>query len=154
MEHLRDRHSRSPLETRAVIVLPDWPKFKALTKELKLIKRIPKGEKVFMRTSPTGTYVPSDLLPSLWPVNFWLIVASTPVMSPLLTTTVNNLKPSNVETESELETAIEAANENLPEATALVIMNPYETVALMRFTASVSHDGVSSKADALIDTAA
>jgi hypothetical protein len=33
-------------------------------------------------------------------------------------------------------------------------MNPYEAAALMRFTASVSHDGVSSRADALIDTAA
>ena len=120
MEHLRDCHSRSPLETRAVIVLPDWPKFKALTKELKLIKPIPKGEKVFMKSSSTGTYVPSDLLPSLWPVNFWLIDASTPVLSPLLTTNVNNLKPSIVETES----AIETTNENLPTTVALVIMNP------------------------------
>ncbi len=33
-EHLRACHSRSPLETRAIIGLPDWPKFKALTKEL------------------------------------------------------------------------------------------------------------------------
>jgi hypothetical protein len=142
------------LETKAVIVLPDWPKFKALTKELELIKQIPKGEKVFMRTSPTGTYVPSDLLPSLWPVNFWLIDASTPVVSPPLITTVNNSKPSIVETESELRTAIEAANEYLPEAAALTIMNPYEAAALMRFTASVSHNGVTSQADALIDTAA
>ncbi len=104
MEHLRDCHSRSPLETRAVVVLPDWPKFKALTKELKLIKRIPKGEKVFIKTSSTGTYVPSDLLPSLWPVNFLLIDASTPVLSPLRTTNVNNLKPSIVETESTTKT--------------------------------------------------
>ena len=141
------------METRAVIVLPDWPKFKALTKELKLIKQIPKGEKVFMKTSSTCTYVPSDLLPSLWPVNFWLIDASTPILSPLLTTNVNNLKPSIVETESELESAIETANENLPTSAALVITNPYEREALMRFTAFVSCDELSSKADALIDTA-
>jgi hypothetical protein len=143
------------LETKAFIVLPDWPKFKSLTKELKLIKQIPKGERVFMRTSPTCTYFPSDLLLSLWPVNFWLIDASTPVLSPLLTTNVNNLKPSIVETESELEAAIETANDNdLPTSTALVIMNPYEAEALMRFTTFVSYDGLSSKADALIDTAA
>jgi hypothetical protein len=142
------------LKTRAVIGLPDWPKFKTLTKELKLIKRIPKGEKVFMRTSPTGTYVPSDLLPSIWPVNFWLIDATTLVLSPLLTTNVNNLKPSIVETESKFEATIEIANESLPTAAPLVIMNPYEAEALMRFTASVSYDGLSSKADTLIDTSA
>jgi hypothetical protein len=55
VEHVRTCHSRSPLETRAVIVLRDWPKFKALTKELKLSKQLPKGEKVFMRTSLTCT---------------------------------------------------------------------------------------------------
>ena len=77
VKHLRACHSRSPLETRAVVVLPDWPKFKTLTKELKLIKQLPKGEKVVMRTSPSGNYVPSDLLPSIWLVNFWLIVANT-----------------------------------------------------------------------------
>jgi hypothetical protein len=60
------------------------------------------------------------------------------------------LKPSIVETES----AIETANENLPISIALVIMNPYEAETLMRFTASVSYDGLSSKANALIDTGA
>jgi hypothetical protein len=70
VEHLRACNSRSPLDTRAVIVLPDWPMFQAITKELKLIKQLPKGERVFMRTSPTGTYVPSDLLLSIWPINF------------------------------------------------------------------------------------
>jgi hypothetical protein len=33
-------------------------------------------------------------------------------------------------------------------------MNPYEAESLMRFTASVSCNGLSSKADTLIDTAA
>ena len=28
VEHLRACHSKSPLDTKAVIVLPDWPKFK------------------------------------------------------------------------------------------------------------------------------
>jgi hypothetical protein len=142
------------LETRVVIVLPDWTKFKALTKELKLIKQLPKGEKVFMRTSPTCTSDPSDLLLSIWPVNFWLIDANTPVLSPLLTTNVNNLKPSIVKIEPELEAAIETVDENLSTATALVIMDPYEAENLMRFIASVSYNGVSSMAYTLIDTAA
>jgi hypothetical protein len=124
--------------------LPDWPKFKALTKEFKLIKRLSKGEKVIMRTLPTGTYVHSDLLPSIfWHVNFWLIDANTPVLSPLLATNnVNNLKPSIVKIEPELEAAIETADKNIPTTAALVIMDPYEVEALMRFTASVSYDAL------------
>ena len=43
-KHLRARHSKSPLYTKAVIVLSGWPKFKAVTKELKLIKQLSKGE--------------------------------------------------------------------------------------------------------------
>ncbi len=65
VEHLRACHSRSPLDTRAVIVLPNWPKFKAVTKELKLIKQLPKGEKLFMRTTPTSTYDPPGLIPTV-----------------------------------------------------------------------------------------
>ncbi len=88
----------------------------------------------------------------LRPVNFWLIDASTPVLSPLLTTNVINLKPNIVETESKSEATIETANESLPTTAALVIMNPYEAEALVKFTASVSYDGLSSKADTLVDT--
>ena len=33
-------------------------------------------------------------------------------------------------------------------------MDPYEAEALMRFTASVSYNGISSKSDTLIDTSA
>jgi len=40
VEYLRACHSRSPLETRSVVALPDWPKFKAIAKELKLIKQL------------------------------------------------------------------------------------------------------------------
>ena len=34
LEHLRACHSKSPLDNKAVIFLPDKPKFKAITKEL------------------------------------------------------------------------------------------------------------------------
>ena len=55
-------------------------------------------------------------------------------MPPLLTTNVSNLKPSIVKIEPELEATIETSDENLSTATTLVIMNPYEAEALMRFT--------------------
>jgi hypothetical protein len=143
------------LDTRAVIVLSDFPKFKAiLTKELKLIKRLPKGKMVFIISSPTCTYDPPDLIQSTWPINFWLIDAKTPVLSPLLTTNVSNLEPNIVKIESEPKIAIETTDENLSTTTPLVNMNPYEAEALMRFTASMSCYGLSSKAYSLIDTAA
>jgi hypothetical protein len=109
---------------------------------------------VFMRTSPIATYVPSDLLPSIWPMNSRLIDANTPVLSPLLTTNVSNLKPKIVKIEVEPETIVEIVDENLSSATALVIMNPYEAEAFMRFIASVSYNGLSSEPNSLIDTTA
>ncbi len=89
------------MDTKAVIVLQDWPTFKTITKDLALVKRLPKGEMVFMRTSPRCTYDPLDLIPSTWPINFWMIDANTPVLSPLLTTNVSNLKPNIVKSELE-----------------------------------------------------
>jgi hypothetical protein len=71
-----------------------------------------------------------------------LIDANTPVLSPLLTTNGNNLKPKIVRIESKHEAAIETADENLSTSIALVIMNPYEAKALMRFTASVYQNGL------------
>jgi hypothetical protein len=153
VEHLRACHSRSPLDTRAVIVLPDSPKFKALTKELKLIKQISKGEKVFMRTTPTCTYDPPDLIPTAWPINFWLIDANTSVLSPLLNNDISNLKRNVVTSELAPEVAIKAEDESLSTEDALVIMDPYQVEALMRFTTTVSQKELSSRADTLIDTA-
>jgi hypothetical protein len=54
-----------------------------------------------------------------------LIDANTPVLSRLLTTNVNNLKPIIVKIEPELEAAKETADENLSTAATLVIMDSY-----------------------------
>ena len=71
MEHLHACHSKSPLDTRAVIVLHDLPKIKAISKELKLIKQLPKGEIAFMRATPIVTYDPLDLIPTTWPISYF-----------------------------------------------------------------------------------
>jgi hypothetical protein len=81
-----------------------------------------------------------------------LIDANTPILSPLLTTNVNNLKPNNVKIESELDTAAKIVDEKLSTTSALVIMNPYEAEALMRFIAFVSYTGLTSEANTLIET--
>ena len=119
-----------------------------------MIKQLPKGEMVFMKASPTCTYDSLDLSPSIWPFNFWLIDTNATFLPPLLVTNVSNLKPSIVKAELEPEVAIETTDENLSTTLALVIMNPYEAEAFMRFTASVFCNGLSSKANTPIDTTA
>ena len=70
VEHLRACHSKSPLDTKAVIVLTEWPKIKEETKELKLIKQLLEGEKVFIKTIPTCTYEPPDIITLAWVINY------------------------------------------------------------------------------------
>jgi len=106
VEHLRTCHFKSPLDTKAIIVLPDWPIFKEVTKELKLFKKLPKGDKVFMRTTPTSTYEPPDLITFAWVINYWLIDANTHVLSPLTNISVGTLKPKIVTTQLEANAAI------------------------------------------------
>ena len=67
---------------------------------------------------------------------------------------MRNVKPKIVKAKLEHNVSIEKADKNLSTIVVLVIMNPYEAEALMRFTASVSCNGLSSKAYTLIDTAA
>ena len=63
VEHLHACHLKLPLNTRAAIVPPGWPKLKTITKDLKSIKQLPKGEKVLTIITPTDTSDPHDLIP-------------------------------------------------------------------------------------------
>ena len=83
-----------------------------------------------------------------------LIDANTPVLSPLTITSVNILKPDIVTTQLEANEAIKAANTYLSVATTMVVMDPYEAEALIRFNATVVLNGLLAKADTLIDTTA
>jgi hypothetical protein len=152
VEHLRAYHSKSQLNTKAVIVSPNWPKFKAVTKELKLIQKLPKGEKVFMMTTSTSTYEPPDIIIFAWAINYWLIDANTHVFLPLMNTIVSTLKPDIVTTHLEANAAIEAANKYLLTAIVMVVMDSYEAEALMRFNATIVFNGLPAKADTLIET--
>ena len=113
MDHLRVCHSKSPLDTRTAIVLPYCAKFKATTKELKLIKQVPKGEKVLLRTTPSCTHAPRDIITYTWVNNLLLIDAKMHVLSPTIATNVNVLKPSSVTSELEPNIVIQAAHEYL-----------------------------------------
>ena len=72
-----------------------------------------------MRTTPTCTYDPPDLIPTAWPINFWFIYTNTPVLSPLLITNVSNIKHAIVTTELKTEATIEAAYKCLLATSAL-----------------------------------
>ena len=67
-------------------------------------------------------------------------------------TCVSNLKPNIVTINLEANAAIEIANKYLSATTAMVVMDPYEAEALMRFHVAVFSYGLSAKADTLINT--
>ena len=94
-----------------------------------------------MRNSSTCTYDP-DITRSAWVINNWLIDAITHVLSPLMNTSVNTLKPNIITTQLEANEAIKAANKYLSVATAMVVMDPYEAEALMRFNATIIFNGL------------
>jgi len=98
VEHLSACHSKSSLDTKAITVLPYWPKFKEVTKELKLIKQLPKVENVFMMTTPTCSYKSPDLITHVWDINYWSIDANALVLSPLMNTSIGALKPNIITT--------------------------------------------------------
>jgi hypothetical protein len=71
-----------------------------------------------------------------------------------MNTSVNTLKTNIVSTQLEANEAIKAANTYLSAPTAMVIMGPYEAATLFRFNATIVLNGLSAKADTLIDTRA
>ena len=69
-----------------------------------------------------------------------------------MNTSDNTLKPNIVTTQLEANEAIKAANTYLLAANAMVVMDPCEAEALMHFNAIVVLNGLSAKANTLIDT--
>ena len=54
LEHIRTCHAKSPMITKDVNVLPDWPQFNTTTTRLKLLRQIPTDTPVFTRPPPLG----------------------------------------------------------------------------------------------------
>ena len=108
---------------------------------------------MFLRTTPTCTYEPPGIITFAWVFNYWSIDANIYDLSPLMNTSVNTLKPNIVNTQLEANSTIKVAKKYLSATTAMVVMDPYEAKDLMRFNAIVVLNGLSCKADTLIDTA-
>ncbi len=117
-----------------------------------------------MRPALTGSYDPLDVVKFIWVINYWVIDVDTPItettsaiakVADTATAQSKAEQPTDSPTNKlESEAVIEAADKYLSTAAAMVIMNPVEKVSLMRFTAVVSQENISSKADTLIDTEA
>ena len=90
-----------------------------------------------MRTTPTCTYGPPDLITPAWVINYQFIYANTHVLSPLMNTSVGTLKPNIATVQLEANSAIEAANKYLLATTGMVVIDIYQAKALMHFNATM-----------------
>jgi hypothetical protein len=104
-----------------------------------------------MRTTPTCTYDPPDIITFAWVINYLLIDANTHVLSPLMNTSVSTLKPNIATTQLEASATLDTTNKYLSRTTARVVMDSYEAEAHMRFNATDFVNGLSNNADTLID---
>ena len=75
---------------------------------------------MFMISSPISIDDPSDLIPSIWDINFFSIDSNTRVLSPLLIVDVGILKPSIANAELKTNGAIEATDKYLLTTFAMV----------------------------------
>ena len=54
VQQLRSCHAKAHVDTKAVVVLPNWLVYKVITKELKLLRQISIGENLFSRPITTS----------------------------------------------------------------------------------------------------
>ena len=71
VEHIRTWHAKSPMNTKVVIILQDWPQFNAATSGLKLLRQVQTNTPVFTKPSPLGKV--HSLVKVSWPINYWVI---------------------------------------------------------------------------------
>ena len=177
VQHVRRCHAKDPGNTVAVIVLPKWPTFDKLTKDLTLFKEIPAWHSVFTRSAEDDSSQRLPVTPAKWPVQYWVMDASTPVLQdeaveqtvpPAADANVPpvevppNVPPEDVvppvdsnglarepSTLDDLKSK-EAAAKWLPTAAAYTILDPNHPEALMKIP--ITFNGLET--EALIDNAA
>ena len=77
VEHIRTCHAKSPLNTKALIVLPNLPQFNAATTGLTLLRQVPIDTPVFTQPSPLGKRHTFVKVP--WPIHYRVIDKDTPM---------------------------------------------------------------------------
>ena len=136
------------MNTKAVIVLPNWPQFNAVTTGFRLLRQVPIDTPVFTKPSPLGKRHSVVKIP--WPINYWVIdkdthvkVSSTPVTSVTVTKDI-----------AKSFTTSDIAAHWLPTSTALTIMDPNQPSPLMKLTISIEQDSIQFHTTVLVDSAA
>ena len=83
VEHIRTCYAKSPMNTKVVSILLDWPQFDATTTGLRLLRQISTDTLVFTKLSPFGKRHIVVKVP--WPINYWAIDKDTSMkVSPTL----------------------------------------------------------------------
>ena len=100
---------------------------------MKLIKQLPKGKNVFIRTTPTSTYDPPNLITTDSVNTYWLIDANIIFLSPSTHASVGALKPNIVTTQLEANGAIETTNAYFSAVVAMVVMKQKLLCASMQY---------------------
>ena len=104
-----------------------------------------------MRTARTCTYDPPDIKKATCVINYWRIDADTHVPSPSTVSNVCILRSNIVSTKLKAKLykqLIDMSHQFFS------VIDPYKAETLVRFTPSAFLNGLFSKADTLIDTAA
>jgi len=136
VEHIRTCHARSPLKTKAMIVLSNWPQFIAATTALRLLRQVPIDTQVFTKPSPLGKR--HNVVKVPWPINYWVIDKNTYVKasSPLVKSVDFSLTMYETNNKSNI------TFQWLPTAATLTIMDPIQLEPLMKLPVSIEQDSL------------
>ena len=148
MEYLRMCNALSLTNTKAIIVLHEWPKFKSVTISLKLPEHIPIDTPAITKPSPLRKG--HTLVKVPWSINYWVIDKDTHVK--VSSTHVHRANSPIYITTSINQSDI--VSHWLPSATALTIMDPNEPEPLLKLPVSVENDSLRYSTSGLIDSEA
>ena len=148
VEHIRTCHAKSPLKTKALIVLLCCPQINAATTGLRLLRQVPIDTPIFTIPSSLGKRHIVVKVP--WPINYWVIDKDTSVkVSPPHVKSVD-LSLTMDETNSKSEIHFQW----LSTGVALTIMDPNQPEPLMKLPISIEQDSLQFHTNVLIDSAA
>jgi len=171
VQHVRNCHAEDPINTMAIVVLPNWPCFSPITKDLALYQEIPARQSVFTRSPSYDGSVRERVSPVPWTVRYWLIDSMTPVITirgskedtngdTLVTNQDTDtdgtpdtgaVQPETIPIPVTVDTeAAAAADKYLPLAAAYTILDPDCPESLMKLPVTI--DGIDT--EALVDSAA
>ncbi len=106
------------MNTKSVIILPNWPQFNATTIGLTLLRQVSADTPMFTKPSPLGKKYIVVKVP--WPINYWVIDKDlfVKVSPPLVKSMDLSLNMSTTNSKSDI------ASHWLPTVAAFTMMDP------------------------------